>query len=67
MRPSGADRRERIVSRRYRVVRYDSDRRFKTIEATRRVASSIKAPIGVEPIRKGFADLPLPTWVRRHV
>jgi hypothetical protein len=46
---------------------FDSDLRFKMIEATRRVASSIKAQIGVEPIHEGFADLSLPTWVLRHV
>src|SRR5208337_4822499 len=25
-----------------------------------------KAPVGVGPTHKGFADLPLPAWVRRH-
>ena len=26
-----------------------------------------KAPSGFEPLHKGFADLSLTTWVRRHV
>ncbi len=29
-------------------------------------ALNIKAPSGFEPLHKGFADLPLTTWVRRR-
>ena len=35
----------------------NSDRRFKTIEAIRRMASSVKAPVGVGPTHEGFAEL----------
>ena len=29
-------------------------------------AENLEAPIGFEPMHKGFADLSLTTWVRRH-
>ena len=67
MRPMGADRKESIITGRLRRPAIPPPPgALKTIEAIHWMASSIKAPVGVGPTHKGFADLSLPAWVRRH-